>query len=280
MRPGCVALLRRLEVPGPVREPRAARVILVVVCALGLHGVVLLAARSQRLEPAAFQGLLVGLAGALASALVIGSIGEWLFHRYVMHRPSRFRALQVIYDLHHRGHHWVHFRPDTYAHRGPIQYVPVYPPRPTELVAAGGRHALSMLAQLGLYVVVASVLVLLPAWAVARNPLFQTVFSALVLIECWLFVRVHDLVHYPDKSWMQRLPGFRALDRHHYLHHLDPAANTNFLLPWGDVLFGTFRMTRTAQERRRWPRFEEARARLHDPTSAGEPEVRIRAHEA
>jgi len=260
-----LALLRRIEVPGPVREPPLGRVLGIVAAAFAVHALVLLAARAWSDGPFGTMGVSVALAGALLSALLIGSVGEWLFHRYVMHRPSPVRLLHVIYDLHHRGHHWVHFRPDTYAHAGPIQYVPVYPPRPMELCETRASRTVAMLAQLGLYVVIALALVILPAWLIARNPVFITAFAALILLECWLFVRVHDLVHYPGKSVLQKLPGFRFLDSHHYLHHLDTGANTNFLLPWGDVLFGTFRCTSTAEERQRWPTFEEARTRLVNP---------------
>jgi hypothetical protein len=258
-------VLQRLEVPGPVREPRAARVLAVVAAALAVHALILFAARASQPARVGPASALVAVGGALVSALLIGAVGEWLFHRYVMHRSWRVGLLRTIYDLHHRGHHWVHFRPDTYAHAGPIRYVPVWPPRPNELCETWASRTLAMLAQLGLYVAVALPLVVWPSCVVAHNPLFGAVFTGAVLLECWLFVRVHDLVHYPGKSWLQALPGFRALDHHHYLHHLDPGANTNFLMPWGDVLFGSFRVTPTADELRRWPTFEEARSRLVEP---------------
>jgi len=44
--------------------------------------------------------------------LVFGSLVEWLVHRYLMHR--RVPPVGVAYDLRHRAHHWLHYRPDAY----------------------------------------------------------------------------------------------------------------------------------------------------------------------
>jgi hypothetical protein len=46
--------------------------------------------------------------------------------------------------------------------------------------------------------------------------------------------------------------------------------NLNFLLPLADWLFGTMRREATAEERRRWPAFEEAK-RLVFPTTRFRP---------
>jgi hypothetical protein len=84
-------------------------------------------------------------------------------------------------------------------------------------------------------------------------------------VEIFLFVRLHDAVHYPGQTRLEWLPGFGALDRHHYLHHIDPGANVNFLLPLGDLLLGTLRTRRTAWERTRFPAYADARAHSYDP---------------
>jgi len=70
------------------------------------------------------------------------------------------------------------------------------------------------------------------------------------------------MTHYPGQTALDALPFFGWLDRHHYLHHIDPNANTNFLLPLGDWLFGTLRREATPWERARFPGYEEARRTL------------------
>jgi hypothetical protein len=100
--------------------------------------------------------------------------------------------------------------------------------------------------------------------------------SGIVLIA--LFIRVHDAVHYPGTSRLERFAWFWFLDHHHYIHHIDNRANTNFLLPLGDLLMGTLRLELTAAELERWPSYAEARRRLHDPQSGpGAGDERTRA---
>lgn len=249
-------------------EPSWARVL--TVCAgVGLlcSPLVILARRSAGAWDSA-AGLVTALVAAPLLVLLAGSIGEWLVHRYLMHRRWRPAILRTIFELHHRGHHQVHFTPERYVHAGPINYVPVYPPRPSALCESRASRVLSMLAQLALYLSVAALGVFLPVWLLTDNPLFTGVVVLCGTLLCYLFVRVHDLVHYPGHSWLERLPGFAALDRHHYLHHIDTAANTNFLLPLGDLLMGTLRRRVTAREAARWPTYAAARERLVSPDEA------------
>lgn len=42
---------------------------------------------------------------------------------------------------------------------------------------------------------------------------------------------------------------FRFLSQHHYIHHVDPEANENFLLPLADCFFGTLRLSITEEEK-------------------------------
>ena len=73
---------------------------------------------------------------------------------------------------------------------------------------------------------------------------------------------MHDAVHCPGHSPLERFRWFWALDRHHYLHHIDTRANVNLLLPVGDLLLGTLRTRMTAAEAARWPSYAAARARV------------------
>jgi hypothetical protein len=251
-----------LEPPPPERRaprPRRRRIAAVVAGAISVHALLVAVAR-------AFPGTPAPVLAALLSALVLGAIGEWLVHRFLMHRPWRPRILRVIYDLHHRGHHYVHFTPARYVHDGPINYVPVWPPQPEVLCHTDGGRFLSMAAQFVFYGVVALVAVVLPTLLAARSLPYAAMFVLATAAELTLFVRLHDAVHYPGQSRLERLPGlsrvFERLDRHHYLHHIDPQANTNFLLPLGDWLFGTLRRRPTAWEAARFPSYEQARRTL------------------
>ena len=92
--------------------------------------------------------------------------------------------------------------------------------------------------------------------------------TAMALIA--LFIHIHDAVHYPGSSIFERTRWFWFLDHHHYIHHIDNKANTNFLLPLGDLLMGTLRLELAADELARWPTYEEARRRVFDPVGASE----------
>jgi hypothetical protein len=116
--------------------------------------------------------------------------------------------------------------------------------------------------QFAFYLAVALPIALLPTAIAARNAFFSIPFSATMAVELLLFVRLHDAVHYPGQSWLERLPLFGALDHHHYIHHIDTQANTNFLLPLGDLLFGTLRTSVTPLEAARFPSYHEARHAL------------------
>jgi hypothetical protein len=204
----------------------------------------------------------VSLVGGLVSALLVGTLFEWLVHRYLMHPIGNVSLIKFITELHHRGHHWVHFRPDRYVHKGPINYIPVLPPQPEKICATRADRFISMSGQALFYLVIGLAVAFVPAWFVTGNHLFSTVFTIVGLVEIYLFVRIHDLVHYPGNSFLERFGWFTFLDRHHYIHHIDTWANTNFLLPLGDILFGSYRTTMTEKEAAMWPSFEEAKRKF------------------
>jgi hypothetical protein len=62
-------------------------------------------------------------------------------------------------------------------------------------------------------------------------------------------------------------------NKHHYIHHIDTRANTNFLLPLADLLMGTLRRQLSSAELMRWPSYAAARTRLFNPVSAAIREV-------
>jgi len=90
-------------------------------------------------------------------------------------------------------------------------------------------------------------------WLCARNSWFTAAAGLTSAVLIFLFIRIHDAVHYPGASSLERLRWFWFLDRHDYIHHVDNSANTNFLLPLGDLLMGTLRRELTPLELKRWP---------------------------
>jgi hypothetical protein len=216
--------------------------------------------------------LLVSLACGVLAMLLIGSLGEWGVHRWLMHRRSSLPFLRLTFDLHHRAHHGVQFPPDEYVHARPVQYPPVWPSRLDRVCATRAQRAMTVAAHAGFYAVFAGLLAVIPGWLATGNPAFTAALVVTAAAEISLFIHVHDAIHYPGHSPFERCAWFRFLDRHHYMHHVDLRANTNFLLPLGDLLFGTLRRELTPDEARRWPSYEQARTRLARPvfTATGE----------
>jgi hypothetical protein len=239
----------------PFRPALAASFVFSLVLAI------LWLARSTAAEPLSPFGLAVLVLGAPACVLLLGAVYEWLVHRYVYHRPSRLRLLQAIHEIHARGHHWHRFPPNRYVAAGPVERIPVYPPDPFALCRTVPRRALAWVAQYALYLSVAVPFAFAPIWLLSRNLPFTVSFVIVSLAVCWLFIKVHDLIHYPSGHFIGRLRAFEFLDRHHYIHHVDNEVNVNFLLPLGDLLFGTLRTELTGHAlAERWPKFEDAKA--------------------
>ncbi|MBS2031649.1 MAG: hypothetical protein JST54_27380 [Deltaproteobacteria bacterium] len=251
-------------------RPPAARVLSVIIGTSLLHATLVVAARRGLVPNVVLAGL------GLGASVLVGAVGEWLVHRFLMHRRWRPPLLRAIYDLHHRGHHFIHYTPARYVHDGPINYIPVWPPQPAVMCDSAWSRVLSMGAQWLFYGTVAAATVVLPTALLAENPWFTASFCGGLAVELWLFVRMHDAVHYPGQSALEKLPFFGFLDRHHYLHHLDTEANTNFLLPLGDWLMGTLRTRATIWEQAHFPSYVEARSRkvqelpLAPPTEVAE----------
>jgi hypothetical protein len=247
-------------------EPSAPRVIAVFVgVSAALAGLVLLA---RWLAPSAGTpgGSLASLAAGAVATLLAASIIEWAVHRWIMHRPTRLPLLRLAYEHHHRAHHWINFPPDQYIQAGPVQYVPLWTGRLDRVATSPLAWAATVASHLAFYAVFAVVLVLAPAWLWSGNTVFAWSVTATSVAVLFLFIHAHDAMHYPGLSPIERLRWFRWLDHHHYIHHVDTGANTNFLLPLGDLLLGTLRRELAAEELRRWPSYEQARARLVTPS--------------
>jgi sterol desaturase/sphingolipid hydroxylase (fatty acid hydroxylase superfamily) len=199
------------------------------------------------------------LLGAVAMLLAC-SLVEWLVHGRLMHRRSRWPLVHLAYDLHHRAHHWIHYPPDAYV-QDEVTYVPLVPPRPERACRTATETAFAALGQAFFYASFSLPLVVL-AWLTTGDAAFVASAGLVATVFVALAVHVHDAVHCPGWSPLERFRWFWALDRHHYLHHVDTRANVNFLLPLGDLMLGTLRTQMTPAEAARWPSYEVARARV------------------
>jgi hypothetical protein len=211
--------------------------------------------------------LMVSIGAGATAMLLVGSIGEWLVHRYAMHGSrQRFALFRLATDLHQRAHHWVHFTPDRYIHDGGVEYPSVLASTNADLARTSFGRVLTVASHAAFYTVFGVPLVW-GAWALTSNLWFAGAAGVSTVVLIYLFIRVHDAVHYPGASRLEHFRWFWFLDKHHYIHHIDNEANTNFLLPLGDLLFGTLRRELTEVELSRWPSYEDARCRLFDPST-------------
>jgi hypothetical protein len=216
--------------------------------------------RTSSALPAPIHAAIGALLGG-AAMLLACSIVEWLVHGRLMHRRSRLPLVHLAYDLHHRAHHWTHYPPDAYV-QDEVTYVPLVPPRPERACRTRTETAFAALGQAVFYASFSLPLVGLAWLATAGDVAFVASAGVVATVFVALAVHVHDAVHCPGHSPLERFRWFWALDRHHYLHHIDTRANVNFLLPIGDLLLGTLRTQPTPAEAARWPTYAEARAHV------------------
>lgn len=241
------------------RGPSVARGVVVAACAVGVVSALLFAGRALASESGALSGC-VSIGLGAASMLFAASFVEWLLHGQLMHRRSRLPLLHLAYDLHHRAHHWTHYPPSAYV-QDEVTYVPLVPPRPERACRTASETAFAALGQALFYASFVAPIVA-SAWLATGNAAFVASSATIAAIVVGLAVHVHDSVHCPGHSPLERFSWFWALDRHHYLHHIDTRANVNFLLPLGDLLLGTLRTDPTQQESARWPSYADARANV------------------
>ena len=220
---------------------------------------ILFLARAAGQHPFTWWGAIVSIPGAVLAVVIIGSLYEWILHRYLYHGKSRVKLLQAIQQVHHQGHHWHRFPPDHYVENLPVERIPVFPPQPYAVCGAPTPRRVAWWGQYVLYSTIAIAFVFVPAWLLTGNKLFTVSMVLSGLVVCYLFIRIHDAIHYPAERWIERQEWFRFLDRHHYIHHIDTTTNLNFLLPLCDALIGTLKITPTNEERVRWPSFERAK---------------------
>ena len=240
------------------KGPSPLRIVLVVLGVLVAISPLVLLARltANQSTPLA---IVFSLFAGVISTFLIAAIVEWFVHRYAMHKSKRRLPLfRIATELHHNAHHWVHCPPTRYVYLEQIKRPSVFAASKKELCQTTLTRVLTTASHAAFYTLFAAPIVV-TAWMVTANIWFTASVCAGDMVFIYLFIRIHDAVHHPGVSRLEHFKWFWFLDHHHYIHHIDNDANTNFLLPLGDLLMGMLRLELTAEEQAKWPSYAEAR---------------------
>jgi hypothetical protein len=165
------------------------------------------------------------LAGCLVG-VVQASFFEWMFHRFWLHRPL---APREVFTAHTLVHHQLCKFEDTFH---------VTEPEQAEALSFqwwGGPVliGINLLPWLGLAWGLSTLGVALPAaWFVAAV-------GATIAVYYVAYESLHYRMHRPGQTWVERTRGFRAIKRHHLIHHVRMNRNLNVILPLADRVLGT-----------------------------------------
>ncbi len=230
--------------PRPVGPPPTGRLVLGSAATALVAGVVAVAARALDGEGAVAAAVSVAL--GLAVVPFVAAVLEWFVHRFVYHQAV-VGALRSIFVV-HTAHHFAFFPTWRYVTAGPARRLAIRRRSP-DVHRSSVRNAGVRLAHFGWYMTIGVVVVWVPAWFATGNGWFLAGIVASSAVVSNLFIVVHDTIHRPGSHRVvEAQPWFAFLDRHHWIHHIDLGANLNFLLPLGDLLFGTLRTTLTDAE--------------------------------
>ncbi len=155
--------------------------------------------------------------------LVISNIFEWWIHRYVMHRPVRWKGGRAIYTRHTLMHHQFFTDGEMRFADDADWRVTVFPP-----------YALIV------FILMSSVPALLLGWLIAPNVgwlLISTTTSIYLIYEF-----MHFCCHIDDNWFVRYCPFVNTIRRHHTAHHHQSVmmeTNMNLTFPIADWLFGT-----------------------------------------
>jgi hypothetical protein len=162
------------------------------------------------------------LAAAFAVvAVVFASVVEWLFHKYVLHRPV-FGFLRFAFVSHALVHH-KQFRHDDTYHISKEEY--------SDNVGFAWWHGIVLVVLGAIPFAIAAVALGRPWLTIVPIPIFY----AYVM----LFEYLHTIMHVPANRWVERRAFFIYLKEHHRLHHHRYGKNLNVVLPLADLLLGT-----------------------------------------
>jgi hypothetical protein len=210
------------------------------------------------------QGNVFGLGAAvllgMGLTVFLSASIEWAVHRYVYHRALH-PILRPIYRVHHSGHHYVFFPPSRYVANGGVKRFSLDERGLPHVHESEWQNRLTGFTHFAFYMLLSFLTIWTPAAVVTDNRVFIGSMVATSTLISYLFIAVHDAIHHRGLHPM--LTGwrwFRFLDDHHYIHHVDTEVNLNFLLPLGDLMFGTLRRSLSADELARHGSAESRRA--------------------
>lgn len=158
-------------------------------------------------------------------AFLVSNFGEWALHRYVLHEPTKLRAL---YQRHAQIHH-VMYTHDAFEIRSARELRYVLMPwfsLPAMLLAIGP---------------IVAALALLWSANAARVFVLETV------VYYAVYEVLHTLYHLPVTAPVARWAPVQWLRRQHRVHHepsLMRACNFNVTFPVADGVLGTWRAER------------------------------------
>ena len=178
----------------------------------------------------------------------IASPIEWLVHRFVYHQPV-IKSLSRIYSI-HTAHHYAYFPPWRYITGGTAHRLPLRSDE-GEISDDPIANAIIRLSHFAWYMAFGIGFMWIPGWFITHDGVFLAGLVTGSVILSNLFIVVHDTIHRPGSHpVLEAQPWFPFLDNHHYIHHVALGNNLNFLLPLGDLLFGTLRLRLTDEELR------------------------------
>ncbi|MBD0864226.1 MAG: sterol desaturase family protein [Rhodobacteraceae bacterium] len=154
---------------------------------------------------------------------------EWFLHRFVMHRPSKIKALRAIYERHTLMHHQFFTDKEMRfagAHDFRVTFFPPY--------ALVTFLCISIpIALVGGFVFTANI-----GWLI-----MATTTSMYLLYEF-----MHACCHVEESFFVRKMPFVNTIRRHHTAHHnqsIMMEQNMNLTFPIMDWLFGTSDLNRS-----------------------------------
>ena len=164
------------------------------------------------------------IAGWFVAMVVLMSIIEHQVHCRLMHKKPRsaltrgLRARQKMFTSHAVEHHTQYRKT---FHDDPV---PPGEDRGIRLNIVEG-----LVESLPVTVVLACFSLYTPA----------IIFPLVVCLHHTIWNLIHLEMHKPENRFFSKWAAYRAVARHHFLHHRYPDKNFNVAFPIGDFLFGT-----------------------------------------
>lgn len=164
----------------------------------------------------------------LPVGFLIANWFEWYLHKYIMHRPPRFKPLRTVYLYHMIDHHQF-FTDEDMRFRDHMDWrITFFPP-----------YALTV------FILAATPVAVLFGLVLSANAgwLFMCVVTGIYLI----YEFMHFCCHVEGNWFVRNCPFINTMRRHHTAHHnqrLMMEVNMNVTFPIADWLLGTSDLNR------------------------------------